>query len=73
LPTGSLVAYVTNISSHSRHYRKLAVIRSEVNANLKKRFKTGGSAVVTCAFNLARAHASHFTALGVNPLKPNLI
>jgi hypothetical protein len=35
---GRLVAYVTNISSYSKHYRKHAVIHSEVNANVLNRF-----------------------------------
>jgi hypothetical protein len=38
MPIGRLVSYVTNISSHSKHYRKHAVVHSEVNANVLNRF-----------------------------------
>jgi hypothetical protein len=38
MPIGRLVAYVTNISSYSKYYRKLAVVHSEVNANVLNQF-----------------------------------
>jgi hypothetical protein len=38
MPIGRLLAYVTNISSYSKHHRKHAAIHSEVNANVLKRF-----------------------------------
>jgi hypothetical protein len=38
MPIGRLVAYITNISSFSKQYRKHAVIRLQVNALVLNRF-----------------------------------